>query len=175
MYFTIGGRCLARKRYHVDFKPLRPEAIAFLSWATEIDFSGTDFSDEAVWFCISVTDVKTPVIVIVFEFVSPFDAHGTVAVSDPHGLSRQLLTAIYRAVFQKAARITINIQPDNVLAIQQVWRMGFKPEGYLRRGYDGVHDACVYGLLPEDCPYLTGRPFRYRVIQATHGLVERMQ
>jgi len=56
-----------------------------------------------------------------------------------------------------------------------VWRMGFKPEGYLRRGYDHHQDARVWGLLPEDCPYLRGTPFRFRVVQQTHDTVERMQ
>jgi RimJ/RimL family protein N-acetyltransferase len=147
----------------------------FLSWATDIDFARTDFTDEAIWFCTSVYDLEVPVVVIVFEFVSPFDAHFTLAVADPRGLSRQLITAIYRAVFQKAARITANIRPDNEVAIRQVWRMGFKPEGYLRRGYDGVHDASVWGLLPEDCPYLQGKPFRYRWVQPTHEQAQRMQ
>jgi hypothetical protein len=164
-----------RHRYLVDFKPLQPEAVTFLSWATDIDFMTTNFTNEDLWFCCSVYDHEMPVIVIVFEFKSPFEATGTVAVADPRGLSRQLLTALYRAVFQKAARITVNIRPDNEIAIRQIWRMGFKPEGYLRRGYDGVHDAALWGLLPEDCPYLMGRPFRYRVVQETHGLVQRMQ
>ena len=164
-----------RKRYKVSFDPLHEDAKLFLSWATVTDFTGQDFSNEDLWFCCTVRDGKVPVIVIVFEFKMPHDAHFTLAVSDPRGLSRQLITTLYRTVFARAARVTALIEPDNENAIKQVWRMGFKPEGYLRRGYDGFIDAAVWGLLPEDCPYLRGVPFRYRVIQQTHGLVQRMQ
>jgi hypothetical protein len=164
-----------KKRYTVSFRPLRNAEKGFLSWTTGIDFMATDFSNETYWFCCSVRDGAVPVIVIVFEFKSPFDAQGTVAVADPRGLSRQLLTILFRAVFQRAARVTVLIDPGNDRAISQIWRMGFKPEGYLRRGYDGRRDAALWGLLPEDCPYLRGVPFRYRVIRETHGLVERMQ
>jgi hypothetical protein len=170
-----GGPSLARKRYRVSFKPLKPEAVAFLSWATDIDFTGADFRNEDIWFCTSVYDGRVPIIVIVFEFKCPFDPHFTLAVADPRGLSRQLITTIYRSVFHRAARITANIRPDNEVAIRQVWRMGFKPEGYSRRGYDGVHDASVWGLLPEECPYLRGEPFRYRWVQPTHEQAQRMQ
>ena len=144
-------------------------------WLTGIDYRGVDLNDPEVWCCCTVSRRYQPVIVIVFEFKAPHDAHLTLAVTDPHGLSRHLITSLYRGIFQRAARVTALIDPDNRDAVQQVWRMGFKPEGYLRRGYDGERDAAVWGLLPEDCPYLQGRPFRYRVVQATHGLAERMQ
>jgi len=164
-----------RAHYRVTFEPLRPEAQAFLAWATDNNFATTDFANTDLWFCCAVYDGNVPVIVITFEFKSPHDAHFTLAVADPRGLSRQLITALYRTVFQRAARITALIDPRNQNAIRQVWRMGFKPEGYMRRGYDGTNDAQVWGLLPEDCPYLQGGPFRYRVVQATHGMAQRMQ
>ena len=47
----------------------------------------------------------------------PHDAHFTLAISDPRGLSRQLITALYRTVFQRAARVTALIEPDNHTAI----------------------------------------------------------
>ena len=167
---------MARKRYRVSFEPLTREPKLFLSWVTDTPgFMQTDFANEEFWFCCTVYDGDAPVIVIIFEFKMPHDAHFTLAVLDPRGLSRQLITALYRTVFQRAARVTALIEPDNTVAMSQVWRMGFKPEGYLRRGYDGVHDACVYGLLPEECPYLDGRPFRYRLVQPTHEEARRMQ
>ena len=163
------------KRYSVDPGPLGDDAKLFLSWITDIDFIDHDFSNPDAWMCCTIRDGDTPVTVIVFEFKSPHDAHATVAVTDPRGLSRQLLTALFRGVFSKAARITLLVTPDNKPVHEQVWRMGFKMEGYLRRGYDGKQDAMVYGMLPEDCLYLCGQPFRYRVVQATHDLAQRMQ
>lgn len=34
--------------------------------------------------------------------------------------------------------------------------LGFVLEGCLRRGYDGKHDALIYGLLAENCRFLGG-------------------
>lgn len=166
---------MARKRYKVTFKPLRDEAKVFLSMATGIDFLSTNFADEDIWFCTSVYDGEVPIVVIVFEFKTPFDAYFTLAVADPRGLSRQLITAIYRTVFRNAARVTAMVDPNNAVAMRQVWRMGFQQEGYMRRGYDGHRDAVIWGLLPEDCPYMRGTPFRYRAVRPTHGEVQRMQ
>ena len=163
------------KRFRVSFKPLNGPAREFLSWMTGTDYSRVDFSDADEWFCCTVFDGHAPAVVIVFEFKSPHDAHFSLAVANPKGLSRQLITALYRTVFSRAARITALVEPDNLSANSQVWRMGFKPEGYLRRGYDHHQDARVWGLLPEDCPYLRGTPFRFRVVQQTHDTVERMQ
>lgn len=35
--------------------------------------------------------------------------------------------------------------------------LGFVLEGVCKRGYDGVEDACMYGLLKQDCRWLKGR------------------
>lgn len=164
------------RKYKVSFEPLQQDAVVFLSWATGIDFTATDFENDDWWFCCTVRDDgRVPIVVIVFEFKTPFDAYATVAVADQHGLSRQLLTTLFRTVFERVSRVTVMIQPDNMIALKQAWRMGFRCEGYFRRGYDGIHDASVWGLLPEDCPYLRGRPFTYRVVRQTHPTVTRVQ
>jgi hypothetical protein len=167
---------LARRDYKVEFEPLSPTAVTLLSWATDIDFSEVDFGDMNVWMCCTVRDgYGVPVIVIVFEFKSPWDAHATVVCIDPRPLTRRLLTAIFRGVFTHAARITALIEPSNHRALKQIYRFGFRREGTLRRGYDGERDAFVFGLLPEDCPYLWGKPFRIRSVQVTHEPAQRMQ
>ena len=166
---------MARINYHVTFEPLRDDARAFLSATTGIPFDGVDFTREHEWFCCTVYDPLKPVIVIVFEFKSPFDAFATVAVSDQRGLSRHLLTSLFKAVFTRATRITALVSPGNRNALRQVGRMGFRQEGYQRRAYDGVNDAVVFGLLPEECPYLLGGPFRFRTVTVTHETVQRIQ
>lgn len=165
------------RRYRISFEPLTPEAITFLSWATSIDFMLANFADEQLWFCCTVfeDDDRVPVVVIVFEFKTEWDAHFTLAVAEPKALTRSLITTLARTVFARAARITALVEPSNHLAMKQVWRMGFKQEGYLRRGYNGISDAVLWGLLPEECPYLRGKPFRYRVVQQTHPSVMRIQ
>ena len=163
------------KRYTVSFEPLRHDAQVFLSWATDIDFEDAYFEDDSLWLCCTVRDDGAPVIVIVFEMKNKWDANVTVACVDPRGLTRQLLTAIFRGVFHRASRITAMIQPGNRLAMKQIGRFGFRPEGYVRRGYDGTNDAVLWGLLPEDCPYLWGTPFRIRSVRVTHEPAQRMQ
>jgi hypothetical protein len=144
-----------------SFQPLRNDAILMLSVATGIDFSQAEFSSEEHWFCCTVRDDAGQLaLIVVFEFKNPFDAHVTTVMIDHRALTRKLLTALIRVVFTKAARITAYVDPNNLRALSQVWRMGFKHEGYLRRGIEGVRDAVVFGLLPEDCPYLMDRPFR---------------
>ena len=164
-----------RNKYRVSFEALGESAAIFLSWATGIDFAGQDFGNEDRWFCTSVYDGDVPIVVIVFEFKNPFDAHFTLAVADPRGLSRQLITTIYRTVFQRASRVTALVAPENKTALKGVWRMGFIQEGYLRRGYDGVRDALIFGLLPEQCPYMPGKPFIFKVVKQTHEMAQRMQ
>lgn len=153
----------------VDFRPLRKDAVFMLSDATGIDFTQVEFSSEKDWFCCTVRDDDgTIALIVVFEFKSSSDAHVSTVLIDKRALTRRLLTTIIGTVFKRAARITAHVDPGNEIAWRQMYRMGFKQEGYLRRGLDGVRDAVVFGLLPEDCPYLVGRPFRFVQVHPTH-------
>jgi hypothetical protein len=153
----------------VDFHPLRHDAIAVLSAATGIDYSRTEFSREHEWFCCtSRNEFNQVALVIVFEFKSELDAHVSTVLVDHRALTRRLLTAVITAVFQRAARITALVEPTNEVAIGQMWRMGFKHEGYIRRAINGDRDALLFGLLPEECPYLVGKSFRFVRVEATH-------
>jgi hypothetical protein len=156
------------RKYRVSFEPLGSHARELLSYAIEQDFSRADFDNEEVWFCCTVFDGLFPAVVIAFEFKSPHDPHLSVACADPRGLSRQLLTTIYQTIFSRADRVTALVEPSNARALGQIWRMGFRPEGYLRRGLGGSKDAAIFGLIPEECPYLRGEPFRIRIIKPTH-------
>jgi len=144
-----------------SFHPLQEDAVRALSMATGVDFSTTEFSDEKTWFCCTVRDDKGAVaLVIAFEFKSWCEAYVTTAMFNRKALSRKLLTTVISTVFRRAARITAEIDPDNTAALDQVWRMGFIYEGFKRRAIEGQRDAALFGLLPEDCPYLDGKPFR---------------
>lgn len=163
------------RRYDVRFEPFTPPAARFLMERTGIDFSRANFANEDLWFCASIWRDHAPVVAIAFEFKTPFDAFATVAVDDPRALSRRFLTAIFKAVFYSAARITVLVPPDNDAALGQLWRMGFRQEGFLRRGYDGERDAALYGLIPEECPYLLGAPFVLRTVKPTHEMHQGVQ
>lgn len=151
--------------------PLYEEAKIFLSDRTGLQFRGLCML-EPEWFCITGwTDPRTVGFVITFEFKNSFDTHFTLAVDNPRLLNRRLIRAIYTTVFNHAARVTALVMPGNEDALRGVERMGFKPEGVLRRGYDGTNDAILFGLLPEDCPYLiANRPApRLRTVLPTHA------
>jgi ribosomal protein S18 acetylase RimI-like enzyme len=145
-----------------DFNSLQSDAVQLLSAATGVDYSETEFSNPNLWLCCTVRDGHKIALIVCFEFKSWCDAHVTTVMIDKRALNRRLLTAMIRSVFQRAARITALIDPDNNAALNQVWRMGFKYEGYIRRGIEGKRDAVMFGLLPEDCPYMAGAPFRFK-------------
>ena len=153
--------------YRVTFEPLgKPEKMMLLD-RLGLDFSGIDFANDS-WLSCTVYGPKGVAVIIVFEMKSDFEAYATVLVDDPKGLSRKLLTATFRTIFDYVKRVTVHITPDNRAALGQIWRMGFRYEGYKRRGYDGVRDAVIFGLLPEECPYLLDQPFKMRRVKVTH-------
>jgi len=110
----------------VSFQPLQLDAIALLSAATGVDFSGTEFSNENEWLCCTVRNPGGGIaLIVVFEFKTWFDAHVSTVMVDKRSLSRQLLTVLVRMVFARADRITALIDPNNKVALAQVWRMGY--------------------------------------------------
>lgn len=138
------------------FDPLLPDAVAFLSAETGIDYSHTDFSSPR-WFCVTARrDDGTLMGVAVAEFKTWFDAYFSCAISDPRCLSRKLLGVIFRALFSKAIRITAEIDPGNDSAADQCRRMGFIYEGFKRMGIEGTRDALLFGMLHDDCRFLPG-------------------
>tara|TARA_R110000787_G_scaffold126662_1_gene237967 strand:+ start:308 stop:802 length:495 start_codon:yes stop_codon:yes gene_type:complete len=51
-------------------------------------------------------------------------------------------------------RVTAIIVKSNKKSRKFVERAGFRLEGVARKGFDGIRDACIYGMLFEDCKYL---------------------
>src|SRR5262245_57555461 len=146
----------------VSFKPLTEREALLLSMETGINFTTTDFKDEQRWLCCTVRDGTEPAVIIVFEFKTWFDAHLSLAVFRPKGLSRRLISALYQSVFSRAKRVSALIDPQNDKALRQVSRMGFRYEGYQRLAVEGERDAVLFGMTEEDCFYMRGVPFRFR-------------
>jgi hypothetical protein len=129
--------------------------IAFMHDRLDIDLRHQPL-DGPNWFCVTVRDQLSDQVVagLAAEFKSPFDAHLSVAIDDPDVITRRLLRGIFRALFTRAVRITMLVDPANTAAKDQAIRLGGVYEGFLRRGLDGDRDALVYGMLKEDCRYL---------------------
>lgn len=81
------------------------------------------------------------------------DIHMTIA--GPGVLSRQTMKAFATYAFVQAGcrRVSMTVRASNHLVHRLAGRCGFKIEGIKRRGY-GNEDAIIYGLLPEDFPWL---------------------
>jgi hypothetical protein len=59
-------------------------------------------------------------------------------------------------VFTQATRVTALIEPANERAIKNARQLGFQYEGYMRLSVEGKRDALLFGMLAEDCRFLTG-------------------
>lgn len=153
---------------HYSFAaPLTPDANAFLSAQTEIDFSAQDMRH---WLCATAyNDLGEIVGVLACEPKTWFDWHFSCAVADPRVISRRLLKTIFKTLFSRAVRITALVDPDNERAISNCRRMGFVYEGFLRMGVEGRRDALIYGMLAEDCPWLWGHVPKVRPIDHLGG------
>jgi hypothetical protein len=132
------------------------DAIQFLLDRIGLDLRGQHLTGPN-WFCVTVREPYSNDVVAVLacEFKSPFDAHFSAAIDDPAAITRPLLKGIFQALFTKARRITALVEPSDFHTEDIVKRLGFVYEGFSRLGFDGIRDALVYGMLPDDCKYLT--------------------
>ena len=51
-------------------------------------------------------------------------------------------------------RVTALVAKPNKRSRKFIERAGFKLEGTARKGFDGIKDACIYGMLFEECRYI---------------------
>lgn len=67
----------------------------------------------------------------------------------------EVCRAIFQYVFGQlgCARCTSITKKNNVKCREFLDALNFKLEGSIRKGYDGLKDALVYGLLREECRY----------------------
>jgi hypothetical protein len=135
----------------VSFAALEPDAKLVLSTMTGIDYTGTDMGE---WFCCTVRRGDTVLGVLACEPKTAFDYHFNIALPDHRCLHPRLMHAVFKALFSTAARVSAHIDPANDRACTQAQKLGFVYEGFLRRGLDGVRDAAIFGMLPEDCFWL---------------------
>lgn len=140
----------------LSFAPLRADAVELLSWATDIDYSRSDFAHPR-WLCVTARRADDRLMgVAVFELKTWFDAYFSIAIVDPRCASRRVLRVMFDTVFRQAVRVTAEVDPGNEHALRQVRRMGFVYEGFKRLGVEGRRDALMFGMLREDCRYLPG-------------------
>lgn len=89
-----------------------------------------------------------------------FDGHDceiTIAVEDKRVWQRRdLVRAFFAYPFLQlgCTRISCSVPTEVLKAAKLAMKLGFRAEGLKRRGYDGVNDAYILGMLREECRWL---------------------
>lgn len=89
---------------------------------------------------------------IVASHVNAFDAHVSARLTRSNALTSGILRALFALAFDEMslARLTMLVAPGNRRARAVAEKLGFIEEGLMRRGYDGVRDAVLYGMTKDD-------------------------
>lgn len=156
--------------YHFAFGgALTVDAAIFLEEKTGVPFGHLDTRD---WFTVTAYNDHDAIVgVLTMEPRNWFDWHMSCAIADQRLMSFRLLRTIFKTTFSRAVRITALVEPANARAIEQVKRMGFVYEGFLRCGIEGSRDALMFGMLRDDCRFLARpRLNRYPMNGGPHGL-----
>jgi hypothetical protein len=84
------------------------------------------------------------------------NTHASIAAL-PGSMTRRFLYAIFDYPFNylKVHRITACVRSSNVRSIDFVQRIGFKYEGCQRRGYPDGEDKLLFGILREECKWIS--------------------
>lgn len=95
--------------------------------------------------------------VVVSEYRT-IDCQMSVAAETPAVWRPHVLRAVFNYVFNQlgCVRCTATTRKTNMKARAFLEGLGFKLEGNLRKGFDGVKDSLIYGLLAEECRFLEG-------------------
>jgi len=141
----------------------------------------TFFSDKTEWVCAWVAERLTGfrsndfqpcstlgilrgdqmVAAVIFNNFrkSSRDIHLTIAADTPNWCSRQSLKVIFEYVFTQLGciRLTVTIAKKNKRARKLALGLGFQYEGKLRKGFDGLEDAVIYGMLHNECRWIGER------------------
>jgi hypothetical protein len=93
---------------------------------------------------------------VVFSEYRDYDCQLSCAAETPIAWKEEVLRAIFDYTFNQlgTVRCTALTKKSNRRARAFLEGLGFVLEGRIRRGYDGVKDALIYGLLREECVYI---------------------
>jgi len=80
----------------------------------------------------------------------------TIYASDKHWCTRRVLQKMFDTAFNElhCRRINLLVCSDNETCLKFVQKLGFKPEGFLRKYLDNGKDCYFFGMLQEECPWL---------------------
>lgn len=101
---------------------------------------------------IGVEDGGALIAGVVYHDYRRYSIQISMASNTPKWCSRRTLSILLGYPFNQCGveRITACTSKNNRALRSLVVRLGFKLEGTIRRGFDGVQDLLVYGLLKEE-------------------------
>ena len=100
---------------------------------------------------------------VVFNNYRAPNIEATIATISPRWCSRSALRTIFSYPFLqlRCTRLTAITEVMNQPARAFLCRLGFREEGTLRKLFPGAIDGVVYGMLAEECHWITaGEPMR---------------
>ena len=119
-------------------------------WVAEriLGYSPEDF-EPCSTLGISVNGVLTAGLIFNNYRKKSHDIHLTIAADSAGWISRSSLRTIFEYVFIQLGciRLTVTIAKKNKRARRLAEGLGFEFEGKLRKGFDGVQDCIIYGML----------------------------
>jgi hypothetical protein len=136
------------------------DVLDFLREEIGLDLAGQNLDNPDRWlFVVARNEHGAVVGTLVMEAKNWFDWHLSIAVVDTRCLMiSRLHKLVWQTIFERAVRVTIQLDPENESLERKVRKMGFVYEGFLRKGLDGHRDALVFGMLREDCRWLRALP-----------------
>jgi len=120
----------------------------------------TRYSPDEFKPCSTLGFVKDKRVVagVIFNNFRPScrDIQLTIAADSPGWMSRDSLRTIFEYVFIQLGciRLTVSIAKKNKRARRLAEGLGFEYEGKLRKGFDGVEDCIIYGMLHSECRWI---------------------
>ena len=118
-------------------------------WVKErVKYSGNGWKD---YTAIGVMDKEVMVAGVVYHDYHGHSIQMSIATETPKWASRRIIGLLFDYPFRQlgCVRVTALTSPDNHASRNMLWRLGFKREGRVRKGY-GTTDTLIYGLLREE-------------------------
>ena len=108
-----------------------------------------DFQPDSDFVGIGLADGEEMVAGCVYQNFRGHDIEMVFAAKSPRWATRSNISRFFDYPFLQlgCSRVTAIVLKSNRKSRKFIEGVGFKLEGVARKGFDGIQDACIYGLL----------------------------
>lgn len=129
---------------------------AVVKWvADRIDYVGDDGFGE----CQTIAAIEGAEIIaaVIYSEYRGHDVQMSIAASSPKWARRSIISVFFNYPFKQlcCSRVTAVCARNNKRARRMVEGFGFRQEGNMRHAIDGRRDAIIYGMLKNECRWLS--------------------